>query len=377
MRIVVAPNAFKECLSAPAVAQAMADGVRAAFPEAEIVQVPLSDGGDGATEALLASRSGTRVDITAMDPLMRPVSVTYGLIDEGRTAVMEMAAVSGLWRLSEDEKNPLDTTTYGTGEMIRDALDREVETIVVGIGGSATTDAGIGMAAALGYRLLDSDGNELEQVGASMQSLERIDGSEIHPRLKRTKILIASDVTNPLLGPEGAAPVYGPQKGATPEMIPQLEDGLRTVATCWESDLNVTIGAMPGGGAAGGLGAGLKAFCDAELRSGFDLIADYAQLNEAMEGASLVITGEGRIDASTRFGKVPAGVGRRALERGIPAVVIAGSLDDRIVSLAEQGIISLFSICPGPVTLEEAMDRAADYLRQTAEQVVRLWRCHH
>ncbi|MFB3786001.1 MAG: glycerate kinase [bacterium] len=373
MRLVIAPNAFKECLSAPEVAKAMAAGARKATPDLEIIEVPLADGGDGTTEALVSARQGRLVEITARDPLMRPVAARYGLIDEDRTAVIEMAAASGLWHLQEHEKNPMRTTTYGTGEMIRDALDRGVDTLIVGIGGSATTDAGLGMAAALGYRLLDRHGNEIEPVGGSMASLASIDSSQVHPRLRRVKMRVASDVNNPLLGPQGAAPVYGPQKGATPDMIRELEMGLANVARCWDKDFGVHIGNQPGGGAAGGLGAGLVAFCGAEIRSGLDLIADYAGLDEALRGASLALTGEGKIDASTRFGKVPAGVARRAEKQGVPVVALAGHLAGDVRSLLSDSLIALFSITPGPMALQEAMASTKENLERTAEQVVRLW----
>ncbi len=373
MRVVIAPNAFKECMSAPAVAHAMAEGARRASPTLEVIEVPLADGGDGTMEALVSARQGRLVEMTAHDPLMRPVPVRYGLIDRDKTAVIEMAVASGLWRLQEKEKNPLYTTTYGTGEMIRDALDRGVNTLIVGIGGSATTDAGIGMAAALGFRLRDRHGNEIKPVGGALASLASIDSSKVHPRLGQVKMRVASDVTNPLLGPYGAALVYGPQKGATPDMVVELEHGLAHAARCWESDLGVKIGDLPGGGAAGGLGAGLVAFCGAEIRSGFDLIADYAGLDDALRGASLVLTGEGKIDASTRFGKVPAGVARRAGALGVPVVALAGHLAGDVRSLLSDSLIAVFSITPGPMSLPEALDRARGNLEQTAEQVIRLW----
>ncbi|MEW6236352.1 MAG: glycerate kinase [Candidatus Omnitrophota bacterium] len=375
MKIVLAPNAFKECLSAPEAAAAMARGVLQARGDIDAVCVPLADGGDGTTEALVAARTGDWIEMTASDPLGRPVAVKYGLIDGGKTAVMEMAAASGLWRLTEAEKNPLNTSTRGTGEMMRDALDRGVETIVIGIGGSATTDGGAGMAAALGYRLLDGAGAIVESTGRGMAAVRRIDASSVHAQLKKVEILVASDVTNPLLGPEGAAAVYGPQKGATTEIIPLLEDGLANLAALWEKDMGATIGAMPGGGAAGGLGAGLAAFCGAEIRSGFDLIADYARLNEALDGASLAFTGEGKIDDSTRFGKVPAGVARRAKQKGVPAVVLGGSLCGDLSILHEAGIIAYFSLAPGPITLKEAIENARNHLERTAEQAMRLWLC--
>jgi len=374
MRIVIAPNAFKECLSAPDVAEAIAQGVKCACTEAEIIKVPLADGGDGTAEALVAARGGRMVEMTASDPLMRPVDVQYGLFDDGKAAVIEMAIASGLWRLNEDEKNPLKTTTSGTGEMIRDALERGVRTMVVGIGGSATTDAGIGMANALGYKFLDANGNTLPPTGESMNAVTHIDSSNVHPAVSEATFLVASDVTNPLLGVEGAASVYGPQKGATPDMVETLEQGLSNIEKRWYEDMGVRIGDMPGGGAAGGLGAGLAAFCGAEIRSGFDLVADYAKLDEALDGASLVITGEGKIDASTQFGKVPAGVVKRAKMKCVPVIGLAGAVSSSSASLESQGMMAVFSIVPGPIDLQEAMNRAEEFLQQTTKQVINIWR---
>jgi glycerate 2-kinase len=374
MRIVIAPNAFKECLSAPDVAEAIAQGVKCSCPDAEIIKVPLADGGDGTAEALVAARGGQMINMTASDPLMRPVDVQYGLFDNGQAAVIEMAIASGLWRLNDDEKNPLKTTTYGTGEMIRDALERGVRTMVVGIGGSATTDAGIGMANALGYKFLDANGNTLPPTGESMNAVTHIDSSNVHPAVSEATFLVASDVTNPLLGVEGAALVYGPQKGATPDMVETLEQGLSNIEKRWYEDMGVRIGDMPGGGAAGGLGAGLAAFCGAEIRSGFDLVADYAKLDDALDGASLVITGEGKIDASTQFGKVPAGVVKRAKMKCVPVIGLAGAVSSSSASLESQGMMAVFSIVPGPIDLQEAMNRAEEFLQQTTKQVINIWR---
>lgn len=374
MRFVIAPNTFKECISAPKAAEAIGAGVRRVFPDAEIVLVPLADGGDGTTEALVAARKGRFLEITANDPLMRPVKVRYGLFDDDRAAVVEMAAASGLWRLRKEERNPLKTTTYGTGEMIRDALNRGVRSLIVGIGGSATTDGGIGMAAALGYRFFDRHDNELAPIGESMRLVSHIDKAETIDELKDTQIYVASDVTNPLLGSDGAAQVYGPQKGATPEMVEILEEGLSVMERRWEEDLGVRIGDLSGGGAAGGLGAGLVAFCGAEIRSGFDLVAEYAHLDEALEGATLVLTGEGRMDASSQFGKVPAGVIRKARDKYVPVIGLAGIVAGDSHALIDRGMTALFSITPGPISLSEAFETVEENLRRTTEQVMRLWR---
>jgi glycerate kinase len=374
MKIILAPNAFKECLSAPKAAAAMAKGINAVLPQAEIREIPLADGGDGTMEALVSARNGEIVSIQSSDPLQRKIPVQYGLIDNGQTAVIEMALASGLWLLSDSEKNPLKTTTLGTGEMIVDAIERGVTSIILGIGGSATTDAGIGMAEALGYRFYDAQNEPVAPIGESMSKIKRIDCSDVHSQLKNVKIYVASDVTNPLLGPDGAAPVYGPQKGATPEMVQILEQGLQTVSNCWVSDMNVTIGDLPGGGAAGGLGAGLVAFCGAEIRSGFDLIAEYADLDHHLKGADLAITGEGKIDASTRFGKVPAGVLRKANAVHVPVIAIAGQLSGDVESLNREGMLALFSIANGPLTVQESMDNAAELISQVCGQIIRVYK---
>ena len=372
MKVVLAPNAFKECLSAPIVAKAMAEGVLKACPDAEIRIVPLADGGDGACEALVSARNGVYREINVSDPLLRPIYVQYGLIDEGKTAVMEMAAASGLWILAEDEKDPMHTSTLGTGEMIRDALEQGVETIILGIGGSATVDGGTGMAAALGFRFLDKQGREIIPDGKGMKDICTIDASRVHPCLYQVKILVACDVTNPLLGPQGAVAVYAPQKGATPETMPVLEEGLVNVAERWKEFLQISAANTPGAGAAGGLGAGLLAFCRAELCSGFDLIANYARLDEALDGADLVLTGEGKMDASTSFGKVPVGVARRARKKNVPAVGVAGSLAGDLANLYEEGFLALFGLPTMPMSLDESMRNAYNLLVFSSEQIIRL-----
>lgn len=373
MKIILAPNTFKESLSAPLVAEAMARGVRKVCPSAETVCIPLADGGDGTMEALVAARDGQKVSCSVHDPLMRKTESTYGTIDDGQTAVIEMALASGLWMLNEEERNPLETTTFGTGELMRHAMEQGCRRILIGIGGSATTDGGIGMAAALGYRFLDKQGSELKPVGGSLPRIHTIDTTAVIPELTDTTCIIASDVTNPLTGSDGAAPVFGPQKGATPEMVSLLDDGLANLNHCWSSTFGTSYAETPGAGAAGGLGAGLMAFCKAESRSGFDLVAETASLEDALRGASLVITGEGKIDDQTRFGKVPSGVAILAQKHGVPCVALAGKLSGDLTALIEQGMAALFSITPGPATLEESMHNAASYLEQTTENIIRLW----
>ncbi|MDP8246388.1 MAG: glycerate kinase [Candidatus Hinthialibacter antarcticus] len=372
-RIVIAPNAFKESISAPAAAAAIAQGVLRVIPDAEVVCVPVADGGDGTAESVLAAREGKWREVKVHDPLMRPIQSRYGTIDDGRVAVIEMAEASGLRLLAPDERNPMKTSTFGAGELLRDALDRGCETIIMGIGGSATVDGGLGMASALGYGLLDSAGNPIEANGGGLQMLAHIVSQNVHPQLRKTKILIASDVTNPLVGPEGAAAVFGPQKGATPDMVDALDAGLVNAARCWRDAFGVDVAELPGAGAAGGLGAGLVAFCGAEIRSGFDLVADTVKLDDALQGAQLVITGEGKIDEQTQYGKAPAGVAARAKRFGVPAVGLAGSLSGDLSALYTNGMTALFSIVPGPMSLDDAMANAKTLLADASEQVVRLW----
>lgn len=373
MNIVIAPNTFKECLSAPKVAQAIAEGVLSVKPDAICIKIPLADGGDGTVDAMVSSCKGEIVELTVNDPLMRPVKARYGVISDGTTAVIEMAEASGLRLLQEDEKNPLHTTTYGTGEIMIDAITRGVHKIIIGIGGSATTDLGIGMASALGYRFLDQSGEELKPIGESLNLIASIDTSHVVQSLQSTEISVACDVKNPLVGTNGAAPVYGPQKGATPEIVKQLEDGLFNTANCIERDLSIHVHDTPGGGAAGGLGAGLLAFCNAKIHSGFDLIADITQLEHQIKQAVLVITGEGVIDQSTKFGKVPHGVAVTAQKYNVPVVALAGKIGRDISELYQDGITAVFPIQDGPQRLEDSINHAAELLTQTTSQVLRLW----
>lgn len=373
MNIVIAPNTFKECLSAPKVAQAIAEGVLSVKPDANCIKIPLADGGDGTVDAMVSSCNGEMIELTVNDPLMRPIKARYGIINDGTTAVIEMAEASGLRLLQEDEKNPLHTTTYGTGELMIDAITRGVTKIIIGIGGSATTDLGIGMAAALGYRFLDQSGEELKPIGESLNLIAKIDTSNVSQSIQSTEISVACDVKNPLVGKNGAAPVYGPQKGASPEIVKQLDDGLFNTANCMERDLSIRVHDTPGGGAAGGLGAGLLAFCNANIHSGFDLIADITQLEKHIKQASLVITGEGIIDQSTKYGKVPHGVARTAKKYNIPVVVLTGKIGQGISELHQDGITALFTIQDGPQSLEDSIHNAAELLSQITSQVLRLW----
>jgi len=372
VRILIAPQEFKGSLSARQAAAAIAEGIRLAWPEAKVDLLPMADGGPGTVEALVAARGGRCLEASVADPLGRSVTAVWGLLADGTTAVIEMAAASGLVLLRPEERDPRTASTYGTGQLIRAALDSGCRRIIVGVGGSATNDGGAGVAQALGAGLLDGRGDELPRGGAALAGLRRIDVSGLDPRLEGCRVLVAVDVTNPLCGPTGASAVYGPQKGATPEMVKELDAALAHYARIIERDLGVAVAELPGAGAAGGLAAGLVAFLGAELRPGFDLIAEAAGLTDRLAYADLVLTGEGRLDTQTAYGKTVVGVARLAKERGLPVIALAGEVVGDMASLREQGIDVALSIQPGPMTLAESEARAAELLTAAAERVGRL-----
>ena len=370
MKVCIAPDSFKESLSAAEVAEAIRRGVLKVAPGAQTVIVPMADGGEGTVRALVDATGGEFVRETVTGPLGGKVQADYGLLGEGETAVIEMAAASGLPLLPPDERNPMLTTTFGTGELIRSALDRGVKHIIVGIGGSATVDGGAGMAQALGAKLLDEKGEEIGFGGGELRRLERIDLSELAPRVESVEV--ACDVTNPLTGPEGAARIYGPQKGATPEMVEALERNLAHLAHVIANDLGKDVCDLPGAGAAGGLGAGLVAFLGAKLKPGVEIVIEASGLRKKMKGCDLVITGEGRLDEQSAFGKTIDGVAGVAKGLGIPVVAIAGSLGKGCEKVLGRGVSAYFSTVPGPGSLQEALTEAAEFLERTAEQVMRL-----
>jgi glycerate kinase len=372
MKIAIAPNAFKGSLTAEQAADCIGRGLRKALPDCLLLQVPVADGGDGTAAAVVAATGGTWVTCPARDPLGRVIRSGFGLTGDGRAAVIEMALASGLALLKRSEQNPLLASTHGTGELIRAALDRQVDTILIGIGGSATTDGGTGMASALGVRFLDARGAELDGTGGALGGLSRIDMSGLDPRLKRVSVEVACDVDNPLFGPQGAACVYGPQKGATPDMVERLDAGLRRLAAVIQSDLGMDVSALPGGGAAGGLGAGLVAFLGGRLRPGAELVIGVSGLEEKLEGCDLVITGEGRLDGQTVFGKAPAGVAKVARARGLPVIAICGSLGPGVEKVHDVGIGAFFSALEASVSEEDLPARGPGMLERCAEQVGRL-----
>jgi len=373
MRIAIAPDSFKECAAASRVALAMATGVRRAVPEAQLDLIPLADGGEGTVEALVSATGGRIVAAAATGPLGEPLETFYGVLGDGRTAVIETAAASGLHRVPPERRDPRIATTRGTGELLRHALEAGYRRIVVGLGGSATNDCGAGLAQALGYSLQDADGRELPAGGAALSRLARIDARDVLHALHEAEIVAACDVDNPLCGPRGASRVYGPQKGATPEAVEELDAALCRAGEIIERDLGVPVLDLPGAGAAGGLGAGVVAFAGATLRPGIELVAEATDLEGRVARADLVLTGEGALDAQTAHGKTPVGVARLAKRHGVPVVALAGRLGDGYKAVYAHGVDAAFSIVPGPMPLEEALARADELLANAAEAVTRLW----
>lgn len=371
MKIVIAPNALKGSLSARAAAAAMARGVRRAAPQAELVLLPVADGGDGLLEVLEDALQVERLPLSVTGPLNSPVGASFLYDPSRRLAVIEMATAAGLALLTPDRYNPLDATSFGVGELVKAALDQGAARIILGIGGSATNDGGTGMARALGARFLDQDGNELPGDGASLAQVNNISLDGLDPRLGQVDIQVISDVDNPLLGEHGAARVFAPQKGASPEQVIQLEAGLAQLADVIEQDLGQDVRELPGAGAAGGLGAGLIAFLQAELTPGAELVLELLELKQALAGADLVLTAEGQLDEQTRHGKAPAAVATRARALGIPCLALAGSLGPGSETLLASGIDASFSLCPGPVNPAQAMQEASQYLAAATEQVLR------
>ena len=372
MKIVIAPQAFKGSISALDAAEAMRKGILAVFPDADVALVPVADGGDGTLETLVEGSGGEIREAEVTGPLGERRPTQWGAMGDGVTAVIEMARTSGLALVPLDRRDPLNATTYGLGEIVSAALDDGFRRFIMGIGGSATNDAGAGMAQALGVRLLDAAGNELPHGGAALANLSRIDMTGIDPRVTESSFLVACDVSNPLTGPEGASAIYGPQKGATPEMVQTLDAALLHFSEIARHDIGADVNDLRGAGAAGGLGGGMVAFLDAELRAGVDIILDTVGLDDALEGADLVLTGEGALDYQTVYSKAPIGVAERAKRLGIPVIAIAGTLGDRYRLVHEHGIDAAVAITNAPMSLEEASSRAADLIADAAEQTARM-----
>lgn len=370
MKIVIAPDSYKGSLTAKEACSAMERGVLKAVPDAEIITVPMSDGGEGTTRSLVDSLGGTIIECEVKNPLEIPVTASYGILSDG-TAVIEMAEASGLTLIKRDQRDPMITTTYGTGELIKDALDRGCRGFILGIGGSATNDGGAGMAQALGFRLLDSNGRQIPFGGAGLAGIVRIDTSKADARIGESRFTVACDVDNPLCGPNGASNVFGPQKGATAEMVDILDKNLDHFADIIGRDMGVRVKDVPGAGAAGGLGAGMLAFLNASLKKGVDIIIDAVELKEKLKGADLVITGEGGCDFQTVNGKTPFGVAKTAQRLGVPAIIIAGTIGEGTEKLYDYGVTGIFTLVNGPVTLDDAIKNAGRLIEGAAERVVR------
>ncbi len=372
MKIVLAPDSYKGSLTAKEACDAMEAGIRRVLPEAEIVKVPMADGGEGTVQSLVDATGGRFMTRQVTNPLGEPVNAQYGILGDGKTAVIEMAEASGLYRIPADRRNPLVTTTYGTGELIRAALDQGCRKFILGIGGSATNDGGTGMAQALGVKFFDKEGRELPFGGGSLGQLQRIDMSGVDPRLKDCEFTVACDVDNPLTGPNGASHVFGPQKGATPDMVVELDRNLAHYAKMIERDLGTSVSDLPGAGAAGGLGAAMVAFLGATLKRGVEIVVEATRLAEHVQGADLVLSGEGQIDFQTERGKTPFGVAKVAQKAGVPVILIAGSIGRGVEVLYQHGVQSVFSIVNRPMSLQEAMEQARDLLADATERIVRV-----
>jgi len=373
MKIIICPDSFKGSLSASDAAAAIDAGVASAFSDAKRELIPLADGGEGTVDALTSVSGGQIINLEVAGPLGEPVQAYYGVMGDGKTAVIEMAAASGLDLVPSAKRDPRFTTTYGTGQLILDAYNRGYRSLIIGIGGSATNDAGTGALSALGVRFLDAHGQVLPPGGAALAHLSKIDTSAMKIDPSTLNIRVACDVTNPLVGPEGASVVYGPQKGASSEIARELDDALKNFASIVERDLGITIANTPGAGAAGGLGAGLMAFLDAHLESGIDIVLDVTRFDDRIIDTHLILTGEGRVDRQTAFGKVISGVLKRAKRAGVPVVVIAGGVGEGSELLYPLGATGIFSIAPGPITLEESINSTRELLSRTAENIVRVY----
>ena len=369
MKILICPDSFKESLSAIEVCDCIERGLKKANSKFKIEKIPLADGGEGTVKALVLATGGRSLKCRVKNPLGKRIWAGYGILGDEKTAIIEMAAASGLALVPLKKRNPLLTTTYGTGEIIANALNRGCRRIIIGIGGSATVDGGCGMAQALGAKLLDGKGRKIGFGGGEIAKVEKIDLKFMDKRIRGTEFIIASDVRNPLLGPKGAARVYGPQKGATSKMVEKLERGLSHLAKVIRKELSISVENLPGAGAAGGLGAGLYAFLGAKMESGVELVMRIARLEKRIRKADLVITGEGRLDRQTLYGKTVMGVIKTAKKYRVPVICIAGSIMPEAKDLYRLGVKGMFSITTMPMSLQQAMEKSRSLLTNASENV--------
>ncbi len=374
-KAVLAIDSFKGCLTSAEAEAAAAEGVHAALPECEVIRIPVADGGEGMLDVLIAATHGKSISVQAHGPLMELREARYGISGDGQTAFIEMAAISGLPLVAPEKRNPMQTTTFGTGELIRDALQRGCRHFIIGLGGSATNDAGLGMLRALGFRFPDKTGNVSGYGGQMMGKVDSIDTSSVHPLLSGCTFTAACDVRNPFYGTNGAAYVFAPQKGADAAMIEALDAGMRHLAAVIFRTTGKDISSCPGAGAAGGMGGSLSAFLNAELKPGIQLLLEMQNFAEQIKDADLIITGEGKSDRQTVMGKVPYGILTEARKQHIPVVLIAGGIEDTDI-LTRAGFHGIFSITPSPVVLEQAMqpEFARMNIRRTVEQICRIIR---
>lgn len=369
---VLAPDSFKESMTAKEVCVAMEKGLRKIYPTANYIHVPMADGGEGTVQSLVDASGGVIHQREVSGPLGQPVLAQYGILGDGLTAAIEMASASGIHLVTKATRNPLHTSTYGTGELIRACLDQGIRKIIIGIGGSATNDGGTGMAEALGVTFLDAHGHPLARGGGALDQLAHIDVSGLDERLQDVEFIVACDVTNPLYGEHGASRVFGPQKGATPEMVQVLDANLSHYADVVKQQLHKDIRDVPGAGAAGGLGAGLLIFTQSVLRKGIEIIIEYTGLRDKLLHADVVFTGEGGIDFQTKFGKTPYGVARAAKEAGKPVIAIAGYVGEGIDMLYTEGIDAVFGIVPGAADLEQLLREGPENMERTTENIARV-----
>jgi len=371
MKVLIAPDKFKGSLSALKVAESIEKGIKKVDANYETEKVPMADGGEGTVESLVDATGGTLIKTIVKDPLLRDIESFYGILGDGQTAVIEMAAASGLYLLKEYERNPLITSTYGTGQLIKDALDKGCRKFIIGIGGSATNDGGSGMIMALGAKFYDENGIQIGHGGGELGKIKKIDIQNLDKRLKDCEFIVACDVTNPLIGEKGASKVYGPQKGATKEMVEILDKNLEHYGKLLESHFQKEIMNIPGAGAAGGLGAGLMAFLDAKLKKGVDIVIDILGIEEKIKKSDLIVTGEGKVDFQTVYGKTVSGIANLCKKYNKPLIVIAGTVEDT-GNLYNMGISTVFSIIDRPMQLEDSIKNCSILIENCSERIFRL-----
>ncbi|WP_123054762.1 glycerate kinase [Clostridium sp. JN-1] len=372
LNILLAPDSFKESMTAKEVCEAMERGIKKVNKDVNCIHVPMADGGEGTMQSLVDATNGKVYKSNVIGPLGYEIESQYGILGDGQTGIIEMASASGIALLPKEKRNPMITTTYGTGELIRNCLDHGIKKLLIGIGGSCTNDGGVGAIQALGGRFLDEHGNEIGFGGGELNKLYKIDLTNLNPRLKDLNVEVACDVTNPLCGKDGASNVFGPQKGAAPKMIAILDNNLRHYANVIKEQFKIDVMNVPGAGAAGGLGTALIAFLNGKLENGADIVIKYSKLEEKLKDADIVFTGEGSIDFQTQYGKTPVGVARLAKKYGKHVIAVAGSVGDDIDILYEKGIDSIFSIVRGVTTLDNALKNGQSNVEKTIENIMRL-----